>query len=129
MNFLFKVDYTGKIIEVITLPNDVNDIQLRFGIDGDIAYVAFQRAWGNEANPRLGMYDMKQKRWTFVYYPLDAVRSQNGGWVGLSDIAPVGDKKFLVLERDNQGGPDAAIKRIYSVDLSSVTAGSTVTKT
>jgi len=134
LNFLFKVDYSGKILEVITLPNEVNDIQLRFGfegvaIDGDIAYVTFQRAWGTEANPRLGMYDMKQKSWTFAFYPLDAAESQNGGWVGLSDIAPLGNKQFLVLERDNQGSLDAAIKRIYQVDLSSVESDATVEKT
>jgi len=134
LNFLFKVDYSGKILEVITLPDEVNAIQLRFGfegvaVDGDVAYVTFQRAWGKEANPRLGMYDMKEKSWTFAYYPLDTPESQNGGWVGLSDIAPLGDKQFLVLERDNQGSLDAAIKRIYKVDLSSVKEGETVKKT
>merc|ERR1711998_350729 len=59
----------------------------------------------------------------------DAVESQNGGWVGLSDIAPLGNKQFLVLERDNQGSLDAAIKRIYQVDLSSVESDATVEKT
>ena len=48
-----------------------------------------------------------------VFYPLDDVESQYGGWVGLSDITNVGEGEYLVLERDNQGGPDAAIKRIY----------------
>jgi hypothetical protein len=54
-----------------------------------------------------------------------------GGWVGLSDIVSVGGGKFLLVERDNQGGPDAAIKRIYSVSLGNLGAvvdGSTVTK-
>jgi len=134
LNFLFKVDHGGKILEVITLPDAVSDMQLRFGFEGvaienDIAYVTFQRAWGSEANPRIGMYDMANKTWTFVFYPLDAPASQNGGWVGLSDITPLGDGKFGVLERDNQGGPDAAIKRIYQIDLSSVTRDSTITKT
>ena len=44
--------------------------------------------------------------------------SPNGGWVGLSDITFVGDGKFLVLERDNQFGPDARIKRIYEFSTS-----------
>ena len=55
-----------------------------------------------------------------------------GGWVGLSDIVSVGGGKFLLVERDNQGGPDAAIKRIYQVSLGilgAVVDGSTVTKT
>ncbi|KAL7426552.1 hypothetical protein ACHAXH_000475, partial [Discostella pseudostelligera] len=54
-----------------------------------------------------------------------------GSWVGLSDIVSIGGGKVLVVERDNQGGPDAAIKRIYSVSLgklSQVVDLSTVTK-
>ena len=54
-----------------------------------------------------------------------------GGYVGLSDIVSVGGGKFLLVERDNQGGPDAAVKRIYSVSLGNLGAvvdGSTVTK-
>ncbi|MBM95188.1 MAG: hypothetical protein CMI09_04995 [Oceanospirillaceae bacterium] len=34
----------------------------------------------------------------------------------------------MVLERDNKGGPDAAIKRIYSVEMSELTSGNTVSK-
>lgn len=55
-----------------------------------------------------------------------------GGWVGLSDIVSVGGGKFLLVERDNQGGPDAAIKRIYSVSLgilSDIVEGQVLTKT
>jgi len=123
LNMLFRVDPTGVILEVITLPDALNDKQLRFGfegvaVDNGVAIVAFQRKWDNEPNPRIGMYDMTTKTWTFVYYPLDAPESQNGGWVGLSDITALGNSNFVVLERDNQGGPDAAIKRIYQLDLS-----------
>lgn len=32
----------------------------------------------------------------------------------------LGDGTFLVLERDNQGGPDAVIKRLYKIDLTTV---------
>ena len=35
----------------------------------------------------------------------------------------------MVVERDNQGGPDAAIKRLYRIDLSGLNDGDTVTKT
>jgi len=123
LNFLFKIDpEDGTIVDVVTLPEEVNGIQLRFGFEG-VAYangklvVAFQRAWGDEANPRIGIYDILSEDWNFVFYPLDTPESQNGGWVGLSDIAHIENNKFLVLERDNQGGPDAAIKRIYEIDL------------
>ncbi len=134
LNFIFKTDAAGVIEQVITLPDEVNAMQLRFGFEGVAEYdgklaVAFQRAWADEADPRIGIYDINTGEWTFVYYPLDVRESQNGGWVGLSDISSVGDGTFLVLERDNQGGPDAAIKRIYQIDLSSVVAGSTLEKT
>ena len=51
-----------------------------------------------------------------------------GGWVGLSDITSLGGGEFLILERDNKGGPDAAIKRLYRVDIdgdadNAITAG------
>lgn len=61
------------------------------------------QAWTNETNPRLGLYNTNDDQWKFVYYPLDSPESTNGGWVGLSDIAPVGNGNFLILERDNQG--------------------------
>lgn len=134
LNFLFKTDPNGVIEDVVTLPDSVNDIQVRFGFEGVAEYngqlvVAVQRAWGGEANPRLGIYDIASESWSFVFYPLDAAESQNGGWVGLSDISSLGDGKFLVLERDNQGGPDAAIKRLYKIDLNDVTEGETIAKT
>ena len=54
-----------------------------------------------------------------------------GGWVGLSDITRVEENLFYILERDNQGGPDAAIKRLYSIDLDpdAVQDGTLVEKT
>lgn len=133
-NLLIKTDANGLIEDVVTLPKELNDVQLRFGFEGvteynSKVYVAFQRAWNSEANPRIGIYDTVAKSWSFVFYPLDAATSQNGGWVGLSDITSIGDGKFLVLERDNQGGLDAAIKRLYEIDLSTATADSTITKT
>lgn len=122
LNFLFKLDEHGVIEEVILLPEEVNHIQSRFGFegvaeDGDNVVVVFQRAWGDEANPRIGVWNKHDKHWTFAFYPLDEPESQFGGWVGLSDIAPLGDGKFLVVERDNQGGPDGVIKKLYSIDL------------
>jgi hypothetical protein len=49
--------------------------------------------------------------------------------VGLSDLTALGAGEFLVVERDNQGGPDARIKRLYRVDVTGVQAGGTLTKT
>ncbi|MDU0354407.1 esterase-like activity of phytase family protein [Paraglaciecola aquimarina] len=133
LNFIFKTDMSGIIEEVITLPDTVNSNQLRFGFEGvaeysDNVYVAFQRVWAGDPNVRIGVYHTTTKTWSFLYYPLDGAESQNGGWVGLSDLTSLGNGKFLVLERDNQGGPDAAIKRIYQVDTNGLGDGETLTK-
>jgi len=134
LNLLVKVNLQGVIQDVVTLPSSVNDMQMRFGFEGvaefeNKLYVAFQRAWIGETDARIGIYDLDTQAWSFVMYPLDMAESQNGGWVGLSDITAMGDNKFLVLERDNQGGPDAAIKRIYEIDLTDAVADSVITKT
>lgn len=120
-NLLLKVDTAGVIERAVMLPSSVNEQQLRFGFEGVAeydgrVYVAFQRAWLGEPNPRIGIYDPADDSWSFVVYPLDPVSSPNGGWVGLSEITSRGDGTFIVLERDDQGGPDAAIKRLYAVD-------------
>ena len=91
----------------------------------------FFRAWGDEVKPRIAVYDTVKETWKYAFYPLDQPESQYGGWVGLSDIAALGDGMFMVLERDNQGGPDAAVKRIYTIDLYnySFEDGTVLTKT
>ncbi|WP_373096635.1 esterase-like activity of phytase family protein, partial [Zhongshania sp.] len=96
--------------------------------DGKL-YVAFQRAWQGEVNVRIGIYDIATENWSFVFYPLDAPESQNGGWVGLSEISALGNGEFLVIERDNQGGPDTAIKRLYKFDVSGLADGALLNKT
>ena len=120
-NLLLRLDETAAITECHLLP-DTFPSQVRYGFegvaeDGDNVVITVQRAWGGEAHPRLAIYNQATDTWKYAFYPLDAPESQYGGWVGLSDIAPIGDGQFLVLERDNQGGPDAAIKRIYQINL------------
>lgn len=92
-------------------------------------YVAFQRPWvgdpapnnlDNGGNVRIGRYDRAREEWTFAYYPLDVRQSPNGGWVGLSEITALGQGRFAVIERDNQGNTDARIKRVYAFSVSDV---------
>lgn len=138
-NLIFKTSASGVIESVVGLPAPVNALQTNNGYEGiaeynNSLYLAFQRAWGTgaslEANPRIGIYDLAAKTWKFVYYPLDAYASQYaGGWVGLSEITSLGNGEFMVLERDNRGGQDAAIKRLYKINLQTVTDGQTITKT
>jgi hypothetical protein len=134
LNFLLKVTASGVISKIYTLPAAVNALQLRFGFegvaeDGNKVVITFQRAWLTESNPRIGIFDSVTEQWDFVFYPLDAPASQfGGGWVGLSDISPLGDMKFLVVERDNRIGLDAAIKKLYKIDLKAYVKDSTITK-
>lgn len=148
LNMIFKTDTDGVIEEVITLPNEINAKQRRFGFEGvdeynGKLYIAFQRPWIDtvdftdpahpvstlETNPRIGVYDLISKIWEFYFYPLETASSQYEGWVGLSDITSLDDGSFLVIERDNQGGPDGAIKRLYRFSVAGLTDGDTVDKT
>jgi len=133
-NFIFKTDADGVIENVITLPEAVNNNQLRFGFEGvteynSKVYVAFQRVWSGDTNARIGVYDTVTESWSFLFYPLETPTSQDGGWVGLSDITPLGNGKFMVIERDNKSGPDASIKRLYSFDVTGLVADSVISKT
>lgn len=133
-NLLLRVSETGVIQEVVALPDEVNARQARFGFEGVAEsdgqlVVAFQRAWAGESRPRIGIYDLGTRTWRFVFYPLDAVASPNGGWVGLSEITALGNRRFMVVERDNQAGPDARIKRLYTIDLTGLADGAVLTKT
>ena len=134
LNMLIKTDSLGVITQVVLLPKAVNDKQIRFGFEGVAEFdgkliVTFQRAWADETHARIGIYDLNTTQWKFVMYPLDVAQSQAGGWVGLSDIAALGENKYLILERDNQSGFDAAIKRIYEIDLNNIIEGEVITKT
>ncbi|WP_394809073.1 esterase-like activity of phytase family protein [Nitrosomonas sp.] len=62
----------------------------------------------------------EEGEWKFFYYPLDSVESPAGGFVGLSKITALGNNKFTVIERDNQAGPNAQIKRVCHIDINSV---------
>ena len=136
-NLIFKVAANGDIQEVIALPPELNALQTRYGLEGVAEHdgklvVAIQRSWdsSNKAgNPSIGVYDLSAKTWMFLSYPLDPVSSPNGGWVGLSEITAIGGNQYLVVERDNQMGPDARIKRLYKVDLTGKANGALLSKT
>ncbi|MDQ3304647.1 MAG: esterase-like activity of phytase family protein [Actinomycetota bacterium] len=52
---------------------------------------------------------------------LDPVESPAGGWVGLSEVTALPDGRLAVIERDNQLGQEARVKRIYAIDPASTT--------
>ncbi len=132
-NQVFRVDPFGVVTKIINLPASVNALQRNNGFKGltvvgapgaEVIYVAFQRQWPLGDPPghcRIGRYDVEADEWTFYYYPLDTPTSPNGGWAGLSEIIHLGGTRFAVIERDNQAGQDATIKKIYTFNTAGVT--------
>jgi hypothetical protein len=54
-------------------------------------------------------------------YPMDAAGN------GVSEILAVNDHEFLVLERDGKAGADAAVKKLFRIDIANATDISAVT--
>jgi hypothetical protein len=122
-NLLIEIAADGTVMREIELPAAVNARQVSSGFEGvtvvgagasEKVYVAFQREWQGDPKGlvRIGEYRPAEDAWRFFFYPLDPVQSPAGGWVGLSEITALGDDRFAVIERDNQGGPNARIKKI-----------------
>lgn len=119
------------VTSVLGLPFEMTRNQNRFGLEGITVaddqrlFVCLQREWTNAGDPtgkaRIGRFEFATRQWTFAHYPLDAATSPNGGWVGMSDLTYLGNGRLAILERDNQGGRDARVKRIYTVDTTGVT--------
>lgn len=134
-NLVVKVTSTGVVMEEITLPAEMVDERRGNGIEGiavtgeagaEIVYVAIQRAWPeegdiDEVNTKIGRYDVTTGEWGFVHYPLEA--ENMGDWIGLSELTPLPNGDFAVIERDKGWGPTtgpiAELKAIFGVDLAS----------
>lgn len=121
---LYHVDESGEIDEEIGFPDELMDVQKRFGAEGitmvgegdDMTlWIAIQREWRDDEKDmvKLVSYTPATESWGAVAYPLDKGEQ---GWVGLSEITAHGDHVYIV-ERDNQIGQAAAIKKLYRVPL------------
>jgi len=126
-NLLVHATAQGDVLAEYPLPAAVAAQQTSNGFEGVAVvgegastrvYVAFQREWKNDPSGkvRIGVFNPDSGEWGFVHYPLDA--APEGAWVGLSELTSIGNGQFLVIERDNQQGPAAKIKRLYRIDLS-----------
>jgi hypothetical protein len=117
---LYRVDATGEIREEIALPPELLSVERRFGMEGvtrvgGTLYVAVQREWADdpENHVKLLSYDIEAGEWGVAHYPLEPAGT---GWVGLSEVV-AHDGFLYLLERDNQIGEAAAVKRITRVAL------------
>ncbi|HYN27479.1 MAG TPA: esterase-like activity of phytase family protein, partial [Burkholderiales bacterium] len=131
-NLLVEVAADGTVLREVRLPAEVDALQTANGYEGvaiigsgasEKVYVAFQREWRNDSSGhvRIGEYVPSADTWRFFYYPLDAVASPAGGFVGLSELVSLGNGRFATIERDNQGGPDARIKKVYVFSIAGLT--------
>ncbi|SER15374.1 Esterase-like activity of phytase [Amphritea atlantica] len=110
----------GEIDRTIDFPAELLKHEVKFGAEGitmigDTLWIAIQRPWKDDPADQVKLlaYNLKTNSWGAVRYPLEHVSS---GWVGLSEIVSYGDKVYII-ERDNQLGESAAVKRLYSVSL------------
>ena len=115
---IYHVDAEGEITEEIGLPAALLAQETRFGFEGitkvgDTLWLAVQREWGDDPadHVKLVAYNTDTAEWGAVLYPK---ASAGEGWVGLSEIVAHGDT-FYVVERDNQIGAAAAIKKVYAI--------------
>jgi len=120
----FRVDGKGAIRQEIPFPAALLAGEQRFGLEGvttigegdDLTLIgAIQREWKDDpkGQVKLVAYKPASKEWSAVRYPLD---KPEAGWMGLSEIV-AHEGKLYVLERDNQIGDAAKMKRVYAVDL------------
>jgi len=120
---ILHVGADGEIDREIALPEALLAGEIRYGFEGitkagDVLWMAMQREWKDDpaGMVKLVAYNTADETWGAVHYPLDPLPAgaAEGAWVGLSEITAHGDWVYVV-ERDNQVGAAATIKRLYRV--------------
>ncbi|WP_159953259.1 esterase-like activity of phytase family protein [Rhizobium sp. 18065] len=121
---IYNVDAKGEIKSEIGFPVELIAGQTRFGLEGitsvgegddQTLWMAVQREWKDDekGTAKLVSYNIKSKEWGAVSYPLDKTEA---GWVGLSEIT-AHDGNLYIVERDNQVGDNAKLKKLYTVAI------------
>lgn len=115
---IYHVSGSGRITKEIALPVELLAVEKRFGFEGitkvgDTLWMAVQREWGDDPknHVKLVSYNLETEEWGAVHYPKAEPAT---GWVGLSEIVAHGDFVY-VIERDNQIGSAAVLKKIYRI--------------
>lgn len=115
---IHHVNSKGEIDRTIDFPKALLAHERKFGAEGitlidDTLWVAIQRPWKDDPADQVKLlaYNLKTNSWGAVRYPLEHAES---GWVGLSEIVSHGDQVYII-ERDNQLGESAVVKRLYRV--------------
>ncbi|HEV7708783.1 MAG TPA: esterase-like activity of phytase family protein, partial [Asanoa sp.] len=139
-NLIVRLDAKGAVQEEIPLPADVAANATSNGFEGvavtgvgngEQVWVAVQRELKGDPKGivRIGRYSVADKTWAWLGYQLDAAPA--GAWIGLSELVAVDNDTFAVIERDNQRGLKATVKKVFTFDVpATIGAGMpTVSKT
>ena len=121
---IYHVDAFGEIDQEIGFPDELMAVEKRFGSEGitkvgegdDMTlWIAIQREWRDDEDGfvKLVSYNPASETWGAVRYPLEP---KGAGWVGLSEITAHGEHVYII-ERDNQIGQAAALKKLFRVPL------------
>ncbi|MEP3275228.1 MAG: esterase-like activity of phytase family protein [Stappiaceae bacterium] len=117
---IYHVNAKGEIKAQVPFPVELLSVERRFGSEGitkigDTLWIAIQRQWKDDPKNTVKLvgYNTLSKEWGGVLYPTEAA---DIGWVGLSEITAYGDNVYII-ERDNQIGEAAKIKRLYKVPI------------
>ena len=126
-NLIVRLDAAGAVQQEIPLPADIAAAVTTNGFEGvaevgDYVWVAIQRSLKTDPQTinRIGRYDTKTGEWAWLGYPVDAVPL---GFSGLSELVAVDRNTFAVIERDNQRGLQASLKKIYEFDVPATWTG------
>lgn len=125
-NELVRLDRKGVTQQVVTLPAQVAAGLKAQGFEGVTAttdragehvFAVIQREVATDPKGvvRIGRYDVSTGVWTWFGYRLETTTA--GDWIGLSEVTAVDRDTLAVVERDKLNGPNARIKRVYTVDL------------
>jgi len=88
------------------------------GENGSMGFPEAMLIWTRGADTvKIGRYEVATGAWTFVQYALDVMTLPNGAVIGLSEITPLPNGTFAIIERDGLAGTQAVQKKIYGVDL------------
>ncbi|GAB4054283.1 esterase-like activity of phytase family protein [Catellatospora paridis] len=124
-NKLVRIDAAGAVQQEVPLPADITAKLGSNGLEGvavtgsgatETVWVAVQRELtGEKGTARIGRYRVTEGDWAWLGYPLDA--AQTGAWIGLSELVALDADTFAVIERDNQRGELAKLKKVYTFDV------------
>lgn len=130
--YLLRVTREGKILERVLPPPlfqkrkpDQGFEGVTLSPDGKILYAALESAPQGASDPNrayIAAYDLEKR--TFRIYAYDVTDPRSLSYpdgvkaaIGISGLETVSDHALLVVERDNQAGKNARLKRLYLVDL------------